>query len=436
MERHMTSHATNGLVARTVAVELGADPVLFGGDDGFIFTHPSGSLAGAGTALRIPLPRGGPDAIAAAVARSLGSIERVDDVRAPGCGPVAFGALPFAPGAPAELVVPRVLVGRGEDGTRWVTTVTSPADPADPEDPNTWVANVGADRDRGGRDGRVVGHDELPGAFEVVTNMAPGEWCQRIEKACARLRAGELRKVVLAREVDIRADTAISRRAVLERLRDAYPGCMLFAVDNFVGASPELLVARHGDRVRSHPLAGTAPRSADLEADALLAAELRSSDKNREEHRITIDMVHEALLPYCSYLDEEAEPSIVPMANVMHLGTMVEGQLSSPAPSVLELALTLHPTPAVGGWPTDRALAVIDELEGIDRGRYAGPVGWVDADGNGEWAVGIRSAELGADGLTARVFAGVGVVADSDPLSELAETRAKFQAMLSAIIRP
>ncbi|CAB4620302.1 unannotated protein [freshwater metagenome] len=159
-----------------------------------------------------------------------------------------------------------------------------------------------------------------------------------------------------------------------------------------------------------------------------------ASSNTIDEHRQTIDMVHDTLLPWCSYLDEEDEPSIVAMANVQHLSTRIEGRLSSPAASVLELVGALHPTPAVGGAPRAVALEMIRELEDLDRGRYAGPVGWVDAAGNGTWAVGIRSAEL--DGTSARLFAGVGVVADSDPDTELAETRAKLQALLGAIVRP
>jgi menaquinone-specific isochorismate synthase len=208
---------------------------------------------------------------------------------------------------------------------------------------------------------------------------------------------------------------------------------MLFAIGGFVGATPELLVARHGDVVRSHPMAGTAPRSADPSTDARLAATLLASTKDREEHRITIDMVHDTLLPWCSYLDEEAEPSIVAMANVQHLATMVEGRLSAPAASVVELMTALHPTPAVCGYPRQSALDLIRQHEALDRGAYAGPVGWVDAAGNGEWAVGIRSAQL--DGNLARLVAGVGVLPDSDPDAELAETRAKLQALLNAIVR-
>ena len=181
-------------------------------------------------------------------------------------------------------------------------------------------------------------------------------------------------------------------------------------------------------------MAGTTPRSGDSTLDAQRAAELLASGKNRIEHQITIDMVHDALLRWCSYLDAEPAPSVVDAGSVQHLATLVEGRLSYPAPSVLELVAALHPTPAVGGWPRDEALALIDELEPGTRGRYAGPVGWVDAHGNGAWAVGIRSAEI--DGRRAVVHAGVGVVADSDPLAELEETRAKFASTLPSIIRP
>ena len=208
---------------------------------------------------------------------------------------------------------------------------------------------------------------------------------------------------------------------------------MTFAVDGFVGASPELLVSRVGDVVRAQPMAGTTPRTGEPEADQRRAGELLSSEKNRQEHQITIDMVHDTLLPWCSFLDAEPEPSVVPAGPVQHLASIVEGRLSHPTPSVLDLVAALHPTPAVGGWPRTEALALIDELEHVDRGRYAGPVGWVDAEGNGAWAVGIRSVQL--EGRSARLFAGVGVVEDSDPLAELEETRSKAQALLGSIVR-
>jgi menaquinone-specific isochorismate synthase len=188
--------------------------------------------------------------------------------------------------------------------------------------------------------------------------------------------------------------------------------------------------------VRSHPLAGTAPRTGDVERDAAIAEELVASTKNQVEHRVVIDVVHDTLLPWCSYLDWEADPSIVTVANVQHLGTRIEGRLSSPRPNVLDLVRALSPTPAVGGHPRDEALALIAAVEGVERDRYGGAVGWVDAAGNGTWAVAIRCAQLSADRCRARLHAGGGIVADSDPLAELAETQAKFQAMLSALIRP
>jgi menaquinone-specific isochorismate synthase len=239
---------------------------------------------------------------------------------------------------------------------------------------------------------------------------------------------------VLARDVVIEGAQPLDVHAILLRLRAAFGSSYRYSVDGFVGASPELLVARSGDVVRSHPLAGTAPRTGDPTTDAQTAAQLIASTKDQVEHRIVIEVVRDTLLPWCSYLDWEAEPSIVTVANVQHLGTLVEGRLSHPWPNVLELVAALQPTPALGGYPRDDALAMIAELESFERGRYGGPVGWVDADGNGQWAVGIRCAEI--DGNRARLFAGVGVVADSDPDAELAETQAKLQAMLSAIVRP
>jgi isochorismate synthase EntC len=185
--------------------------------------------------------------------------------------------------------------------------------------------------------------------------------------------------------------------------------------------------------VRSHPFAGTTPRTGDPAADARAAATLLASTKDRAEHQITIDMVLDTMLPFCSYVDSEPEPSIVSLANVQHLATLVEGRLSSPPATALALVGALHPTPAVCGWPTDEARTLIAELEQLERGRYTGAVGWVDAQGNGRFGVAIRCAEI--DGNRARLFAGNGIVSDSDPRTELAETQAKLQAMLAAIVR-
>jgi menaquinone-specific isochorismate synthase len=248
------------------------------------------------------------------------------------------------------------------------------------------------------------------------------------------MRSGALDKVVLAREVLVEADAAIDVLPVLERLRAGYPSAFVYSLDGFVGASPELLVSRTGDIVRSHPMAGTTARTGDPTADARLAASLLASAKDRAEHQVTIDTVLDAVLPFCSYVDSEPQPSIVSLANVQHLASMVEGRLSSPPASVLALVEALHPTPAVCGFPREAARAAIARLEGFDRGRYAGAVGWVDRTGNGRFAVSIRCAEIA--GATARLVAGNGIVADSDPATELAETRAKLQALLGALVRP
>jgi len=241
---------------------------------------------------------------------------------------------------------------------------------------------------------------------------------------------------VLARAVDVRTPTPLVVADVVRRLRSLHPSCMVFSVEGFVGASPELLVGRNGRDVQSHPLAGTVARSGDPETDARLGASLMASTKDRWEHALVVDAIAAALTPVCPQLDVPDAPSIVPLRNVSHLGTHIQGTLPAggPVPTALELAARLHPTPAVGGAPTARALAMIAELEPHGRGRYAGPVGWVDAAGNGEWAVGIRSAHIGGD--RARMMAGVGIVADSDPEEELAETQLKLQALLAAVVRP
>ena len=247
-----------------------------------------------------------------------------------------------------------------------------------------------------------------------------------------------IEKAVIARDLVVSSPDAIDVHAVLRRLRSSFGSSYRYAVDGFVGAVPELLMPRltAHDGPRHIHWRSTTPRAGDPATDARLAAELLASAKNQIEHRVVIDMIHDTLLPWCSYLDWEPEPSIVAVANVQHLGTRMEGHLSDPRPNVLELVRALAPTPAVGGFPRAEALELIERVEGFDRGRYAGSVGWVDAAGDGTWAVALRCAEFSDDRRSARLVAGGGIVADSEPLAELAETQAKFQAMLSAIVRP
>lgn len=405
-----------GLVARTRRLDRDVDPRVVAGADGVLFARNRVGFGGRGEALRV-----GRDDVAAALAAI--DVE-VDEVARPGSGPVAFGALPFLPGAPADLVVPSLSVGRAADGTRWVTTVGSATDPE---------PDVAALLDRFDAEAATAA-DPGPGSFSVRSSRAPADWVDAVAEATARIRGGALDKVVLAREVVVEADSPILVDVVLQRLAQAYPDCYLYLVDGFCGASPELLVGRAGDVVRAQPMAGTAPRRGDPTADARLAASLLASPTYRREHQVTIDAVHDGLLAFSSYVDYEPEPSVVPLANVQHLATTVEGRLSHPPASILELVAALHPTPAVCGRPRAAALEVIAELEGLDRDRYAGAVGWVDAAGNGDFAVALRGATI--SGATARVVAGNGLVGDSDPPTELIETRAKMQAMLAALLRP
>ncbi len=405
------THRDQRLVARTRRLTERPDLLAVAGAAGMVHVQGDEGVASRGVVARIDLH---------AAADALGAIpvEDPDGVGLPGTGPVAFGSLPFRPDGAADLVVPAVVWGvSGADA--WVTTIGPPD-----HDPAEVVAahDVAAD-----------GPATDPTTVAVTSAQPPAWWCDLVARCTADLRRSgpALSKVVLAREVFADADAPFDRAAILRRLQARFPGCFVFHVDGFLGASPELLVRRQGSLVRAQPMAGTAPRGADPTADDELAAALLASPTYRHEHQITIDMVYDTLLPWCSYLDYEAEPSIVAVANVQHLATFVEGRLSDPPPSVLELVAALHPTPAVSGWPRDAAVAWIEANEGFDRDRYAGAVGWVDGAGNGAWAVSIRCAEV--HGARARLFAGNGIVAGSDPDTELAETEAKLAAVLSAL---
>lgn len=380
------------------------------GTDAFVFASPRRTLWGRGEALRIELPAPWPDHVGA-VAEAVAAIDHTG-LTGPGRGPVAFGALPYDRDAAATLVVPAILHARSSDGDRWSTRVA------------------------GGGEQVVVASTPRAAAQPstvVIDAGDPDRWVRLVEDATHRIAEGSVTKVVLAREITVTGSGGFDAVALLRRLRQTSPASYAYSVDGFVGVTPELLVSRIGDVVRAHPMAGTTPRTGDPDADGRRAGELLRSTKNRAEHQITIDVVHETLLPWCSYLDAEPEPSVVAAGPVQHLATLVEGRLSRPEPTVLELVAALHPTPAVGGWPREAALALQSELEAVDRGRYAGPVGWVDASGNGVFGVGIRGVQL--DGDAARLFAGVGVVAGSDPLAELEEARSKAQTVISALSR-
>jgi menaquinone-specific isochorismate synthase len=390
--------------AVTVPLEHDVDLNDVARGDGYLFVRDGVGFAARGIAARVPVDE---------AVGFLGEIEHED--RAGGSrGPIALGTIPFLPGSPAELVLPAVLVAKEAGGHRSITVI----DGADP--------------------------DLVPDAAPVPTaasyTIRPGVdvdgYLAAVAAARDAVRDGRMDKAVIARPIVVESDRPFDVHAVLHRLKATFGSSYRFSIDGFVGASPELLVGVEGDVVRAHPLAGTTRTTGDPELDARLAAELQASPKNRIEHRAAIEMVRDTLLPYCSYLDWAPEPSIVKVANVQHLGSEAEGRLSRPTPSVIELVRALQPTPAVGGYPRDSAIELILAVEGFERGRYGGAVGWCDRDGNGTWAVSLRCAELSPDRRVARLVAGGGIVADSDPVSELAETQAKFQAMLSALVRP
>jgi menaquinone-specific isochorismate synthase len=421
-------HWSGRLLVRTVAV---ADP----GDlleripqpDVVAWVHHGAGLAGWGEAVRVTLPAGD-DRFTAGEKwlRSVFDAADVDDrVQVRGSGPVAFGTFTFdASSDGSVLIVPRVVLGRDGRGQAWLTTVTDSAGLGGrpPQTPPDWGAAVPPRPPR------------PPENLRWRDGSLPGpRWERAVAEAVAAIKAGGLRKVVLARDVFATADEPIDARVLLRRLAARYPACFTFACDGMLGATPELLVRRAGREVSALVLGGTLPRGADQAEDLALGRELLVSAKNNEEHAYAVDSIREALRPLCEVLDVEARPSLLKFPNLQHLGTRVRGTLADgqPPKSALALAAAVHPPAAVCGTPTVAALDLIRELEHMDRERYAGPVGWVDADGNGEWGIAIRSGQL--NGRTARLFAGCGIVAGSEPAAELAETLVKLQPMRGAL---
>jgi isochorismate synthase len=355
-------------------------------------------------------------------------------------GPVAVGGFGFAPDggtdphwagfAPASLQVPAVaLARRGERTTLTLAALAAPDD--DPEQ----LAGAMAARAEGLRTAPLPLLDPDPaGHTRVVSAMPPEHYESAVARAVERIRAGELDKVVLAREVQVHAGQRHHAAAVLGVLREAFPSCFTFGVGRgeraFVAASPELLVRREGMRAGTLALAGSTRRSADPSVDDHLGEQLMRSEKDREEQAIVARRIVRTLSPVSVWVTAAEEPVIARMANIQHLATPIRAQLARPV-SVVELAGMLHPTPAVGGEPFAAAEPLIPALEGLDRGWYAGPVGWTDANEEGEFCVALRCALL--DGAVARCYAGVGVMGDSDPAAELAETEVKLQALLPVL---
>jgi salicylate biosynthesis isochorismate synthase/menaquinone-specific isochorismate synthase len=397
------------------------------------------SLAGIGSALAI-VSRG-PGRFAEVAAECIGATrDRRDDVGEAlpaGAGPVWTGGFAFADNGagsptwssfpPASMVMPELSICRdGDDAYLTVNAAVAPGtDPAD-----------ALDRLRA----RLAGlrAEPLPmldplriGRTEIESVRTPGEFESAVAAAVERIRGGALEKVVLAREVLLRAPGAYDVAAVFGALRELFPACFCFCCGTpeaaFLGASPELLVRRSGAGVSTVALAGSARRSSDPSVDDHLGERLLQSSKDRGEHAIVVRRIVRSLRRHAVWVEEGNEPELVKVANIQHLATPIHAQLAEPR-SAIELAGMLHPTPAVGGEPWPAAGELIDELEGMDRGWYAGPVGWMDGTEDGEFCVGLRSA-LVRD-REAHLFAGNGMVAESDPADELAETEVKLEAML------
>ncbi len=382
--------------------------------DALAWVRDGAGLVAWGVAARIEAGRG-PERFHRAWEhlRSLADRSEVDDaVGLPGSGLIGIGSFTFDADADGSvLVVPRVVIGR-RDGSTWRTDLTPPgAPPAPPAAATPPVTTVSRPRYAG-------------------SSLPDVHWLEAVARAIARIEAGEAEKVVLARDHAVWSHDPFDAIDLARRLTARFPSCHTFVVEGLVGATPELLLARAGPAVTSRVLAGTTARSDDEVEDAALGAALLASEKDLVEHRFAADSVREVLAPRCADLAGEPGPRLLRLDNVQHLATTFRGHLDDPATSALELVGALHPTAAVGGTPRQAALAMIRELEGMSRGRYAAPVGWTDAAGDGEWGIALRCAELA--GARARLFAGVGVVAASLPEAELEETRLKLLAMQAA----
>jgi menaquinone-specific isochorismate synthase len=469
-ERAVRRARRNGrpvLAALTVRVGAEVDPsaTVFAsrrtGDDWFCFEQPDrdgAALATLGCAARLEPPGAGDDpharrqraglgtargerfaAVAAAWRRLAGDAVADAPDGPAGAGLVAVGGFPFAgSGAaaphwagfgPGGLVVPELaLARRGRDVRLTVALLAAPDDV-----PEQLVAR--AERRLGGmRDAPLPLLDPAPaGRFRIASTAPPEHYEAAVARAVERIRAGAFEKIVLAREVAVHAPAPHDGAAVFGVLRSGFASCYVYCAGRgdaaFVGASPELLVRREGMRASTVALAGSTRRSADPAVDAHLGEQLLRSDKDREEQAIVTRRIARVLRPLSVWVAAPDEPAIVRVANIQHLATPIRAQLTEPR-SVVELAGLLHPTPAVGAEPRD-AMSQIPAFEGLDRGWYAGPVGWTDANEDGEFCVALRCALL--RGSEARLFAGVGVVRDSDPAAELAETEVKLGALLPVL---
>jgi menaquinone-specific isochorismate synthase len=334
-----------------------------------------------------------------------------NSVHGSGTGPVLFASFSFDRNQESVLVIPKVVVGQ-KGLQSWITWVGDTAQPLLPESP----AKISQ------------------GAFTFGDgSISTAAWKERVAQAITRIETTKVDKVVLARDLVATTNTDIDARPILKKLASEYPSTWTFAVDGLVGATPELLLRLSRGMVTSRVLAGTIPKTGDDAKDLALAASLARSSKDLEEHEYAVRSVAEALEPFCSSTNVPESPFVLHLANVMHLATDVTGALTESKQRVdaFSLLKSLHPSAAVCGTPRNIAFDIIDEIEGMNRGRYAGPVGWIDASGDGELGIALRTGQI--SGKEIRIYAGCGIVAGSNPEKELEESNAKMIPMRSAL---
>jgi menaquinone-specific isochorismate synthase len=343
--------------------------------------------------------------------QQLATLSVTNTLNISGTGPILFASFAFDENEESVLVIPEIVVG-ARSGTSWMTWIGDKAQPYLPK-----KAPDLAQPDFTWRDG----------------SLTPNEWMSRVATAIGEIEIGELEKVVLARDLIAVTDKDIDARPLLNNLSQNYPATWTFSVDNLIGATPELLLRLSRGMVTSRVLAGTISKTGDDEKDLALAASLARSSKDLEEHEYAVRSVADALEPFCTSTNVPESPFVLHLANVMHLATDVTGALIESKADVdaFSLLARLHPSAAVCGTPTHMAMKVISSLEGMKRGRYAGPVGWIDAQGDGELGIALRCGEV--SGSSIRIFAGCGIVSGSNPEKELKESNAKFAPMRGAL---
>lgn len=328
-----------------------------------------------------------------------------------GTGPILFSSFSFDPTEESQLIIPKVVIGQ-RNGKSWIT----------------WIGDTPQPQLRRA--------SEVRSPLNLTWSGSNGDvWQDRVARAIEKIKGGKLEKVVLARFTTASSDSIIESRSLLKYLSNEYPSTWIYSNAGLVGATPELLVRLSKSLITSRILAGTIRKTGDDQRDLALAGSLARSSKDLEEHEYAVRSVADALAPFCSSMNVPESPFVLHLSNVMHLATDVTGVLSdnsSPA-DIFELAARLHPSAAVCGTPTEVAKRTIDEIEGISRGRYAGPVGWIDAKGDGELGIALRCGQISSDKKSIRIFAGCGIVAGSDPEREYAESQAKLLPMRSAL---